>query len=203
MGVGRINVWIPDIYKGNCIIDNDHTYVATVQHCNGSVLEWRGGRYQTKDGAWHQILGDPSGLKPGALGFYDGVPGTGDPGHVTFEVPPGCYQVCASWHVWTETQQGQKVLIGNQLTHKAIVKVGCDQDVCVTLYQPTGWHCGIAVLELLIPIMAAKGLIKAEEKANIERGLRQLLEKLAPSEADKMDLEIAKTVVKRLARKKD
>ena len=100
MGVGKLNIWVPDAFKANFAIDNTYNFVATIQNCDGSVLEWKGGKYQTKDGAWHQILGDPSGLKPGVLGFYDGVPGTGDPGHIMLELPPGRYLVSASVHVW-------------------------------------------------------------------------------------------------------
>jgi hypothetical protein len=201
MSVGKINVWVPDAFKNNCVIDNTYNFVATVQNWDGTVLEWKGGRYQTRDGAWHQILGDPMGLKPGALGFYDGVLGTGDPGHVTFELPPGCYQVSASVHVWV--QLGPKpALLGNLATHKAIVRVGCGEDACVTLYQPTGWHCGIVmVLETLIPIMASQGLITKEEKATAEKALKPILEKLESSESNKGDLDIAKTIAKRLTRK--
>ena len=202
MGVGRINVWIPGIYNGNCIIDNYDTYVATVQNCDGSILEWKGGRYQTKDGAWHQIVGDPSGSKPGVPGYYDGVPGTGDPGHVAFEVPPGCYQISASTHVWYGPHEGTAALWGNLLTHKAIKQVRCNEDACVTLYQPSGAHCWGAIWELLIPVMASKGQINREELAIIEKAILPISQKLVLSESEKGDLEIAKTIVKRLTVKK-
>ncbi len=203
MGTGRINLWIPDAFKSNCAVDNTFNFVATVQHCDGTVLEWKGGKYQTKDGAWHQILGDPNGLKPGTPGFYDGVPGTGDPGHIAFDLPPGCYVVSASVHVWIQIGPGgQKILLGNLATHKAIVRVCCDEEECVTLYQPSGWHCGIImVLELLLPVMEAKRLIKKEERANAEKVLRPILEKLAPSAFDQKEAEIAKTIVRRLSGK--
>jgi hypothetical protein len=203
VGVGRVNLWIPDAFKANCAIDNTYTFVATVQHCDGSVLEWKGGRYQTKDGAWHPILGDPSGLKPGSPGYYDGVPGTGDPGHVMFEAPPGCYLVSASVHVWIALQKGQKILLGNLATHKSTLDVECDEDTCVTLFQPSGWHCGIImVLELLLPVMEAQGLIKAEERRGADRALRPILERLQASPFDENELELSRTIAKRLSGKR-
>jgi hypothetical protein len=201
MSAARINVWIPDAFKNNCAVDNTFSFVATVQHCDGSVLEWKGGKYLTKDGAWHQILGDPHGLKPGAPGYYDGVPGTGDPGHVDFEVPPGCYLVSASVHVWIQIGPvaGQKILLGNLATHKAVVRACCGEEKCVTLFQPSGWHCGIImVLELLLPVMEANKMIGKEERANADKALRTIVDRLAVSNLDQREAEIAKTIVKRL-----
>ncbi|MBC7910449.1 MAG: hypothetical protein H7Y30_08115 [Pyrinomonadaceae bacterium] len=202
MGVGRIQIWVPD-FKDNCVIDNDNTFVATVQHCDGKVLQWRGGRYQTKDGNWRQIVGDPHGLKPGTPGFYDGVPGTGDPGHITFEVPPGCYTISASTHVWVQPAAGgQKALVGNLSTHKTVVCVCCDEDACVTLFQPTGFHCGIIqVLDLLLPVMEVRGFIKKEERANADKALRPLIERIQPSAFDQNELKmVTPTIVRRLSR---
>lgn len=182
MGVATINLWVPDAFKNNCAIDNTYSFVATVQHCDGSVLEWKGGRFQRKDGSWQAIVGDPNGLKPGAPGFYDGVPGTGDPGHVIFEVPPGCYIVSASVHVWVQWGGGplpKKLLLGNLATHKAVVQACCGEHVCVKLFQPSGWHCGIIqVLELLLPAMEQHKLIAGEQRAAAEKVLRPILEKL-------------------------
>lgn len=202
MGVGRIQLWIPSIYDG-CAIDNLNTYVATVQDCRGKVLDWPGGRYQTKDGAWHQIVGDPSGLNPGKPGFYDGVPGTGDPGHVSFEAPPGCYVVSASWHVWRGTgPKDQKILYGNQATHKTIVCVCCDKDACVTLFQPTGWHCSvIQVQELLMGVLEGNNVIPRDIRANLQKAMLPLLAVLAPSAFDENDLAVARTIAKRLTSK--
>ena len=202
MGAGRIQVWVPDAFKSNCAIDNTFTFVATVQHCDGTVLEWKGGRFQTKDGNWHPIVGDPNGLKPGAPGFYDGVPGTGDPGHISFEVPPGCYVISASVHVWVQIGPGgQKLLLGNLATHKTVVCVCCDDEVCVTLFQPTGWHCGIIqVLEILLPVMEARNLIRPEERRDADKALRTIAERIAPSTFDQNDLQVARTIAKRLSK---
>jgi hypothetical protein len=200
MSVGIIDLWVPDAFKNKCSIDNTNTFVATVQHCDGTILEWKGGRYQTKDGAWHQILGDPNGIKPGTPGVYDGVPGTGDPGHVTFEVPPGCYMVTASLHVWTGFSPGKEALLGNLTTHKAMVNVSCGEHACVTVYQPTGIHCGeIMFFQLLLPVMEANNLIKPEERQNAEKALRPIFDKLVPSPLDKAEAEIVKMTVKRLS----
>lgn len=202
MGVGRVNLWVPDAFKTNCAIDNTYTFVATVQHCDGSVLEWKGGRYQTRDGAWHPIVGDPHGAKPGVPGYYDGVPGTGDPGHVVFDAPPGCYEISASVHVWIAIGPGpnNRILLGNLATHKAMVNVECDEDACVMAYQPSGWHCGIIlVLETLLPVMQARGLITAEERTRADGALRPIVERLAQSPRDAHELEIARTVARRLS----
>ncbi len=204
MSTGIMNIWVPDAFKSNCAIDNTFTFVATIQHCDGSVLEWVGGRYQTKDGAWHPVVGDPAGLSPGKPGLYDGVHGTGDPGHVVVEVPPGCYLVSASVHVWVSIpQSGQKLLLGNLATHKCVVHVECGQHACVTLFQPSGWHCGIImVLETLLPVMEARGIIKPEERKRADEALRPIVERLSASEFDRHDLEIARTIAKRLSARK-
>lgn len=201
-----MNVWVGDAFKGNCSVDDQFTFVATVQHCDGTILQWKGGKYQTSDGAWHQIVGDPHGAKPGVPGYYDGVPGTGDPGHIVFDLPPGCYIVSASVHVWIAAgpAPGQVVLLGNLATHNALVDVKCDQDVCVKLFQPSGWHCGIILnLELLLPMMENLKVITPQERANAEKALRPLLERLTPSTFDKNNLAVAKTIVKRLTARKE
>jgi len=202
MGVATVNVWVPDAFRNNCAIDNTYSFVATVQHCDGTVLEWKGGRFQTKDGLWHPIVGDPQGLKPGAPGFYDGVPGTGDPGHVVFEVPPGCYIVSASVHVWIQLSGHGKILLGNLATHKTEICVCCGDHACVRLFQPSGWHCGIIqVMELLLPVMEARKVITKEERANAEKVMRPILAKIAPSSFDEHDVEISRTIVKRLTKR--
>jgi len=200
--VGIVDVWIPDAFKNNCAIDNTYSFVATIQHCDGSVVEWKGGRYQTRDGVWHQIVGDPHGTKPGVPGYYDGVPGTGEPGHVRFEVPPGCYLISASVHIWLQVTKTGRTLLGNLATHKSVIRVCCGGENCVTLFQPSGWHCGIImVLELLLPVMEQNRLITKDERANAEKAMRPILEKLAPSPLDEREKEIAQTIVKRLAKR--
>lgn len=59
-------------------------------------------------------------------------------GHVEIKVPPGCYSVLA-----THSPQGQGVKpLGNRLTHIQVVRVNCGDEVCVTLFSPSMWHCG-------------------------------------------------------------
>jgi hypothetical protein len=197
MGVGRLNVWVLDAFK-NGAIDNTYRFVATVQRMDGSILEWRGGRYQIKDGTWHQTLGDPHGPKPGTLGYYDGVPGTGDPGHIILEAPPGQYMVCASVHIWLGFPSGRRVLLGNLVTHKAIVDIDADQDQSVTLYQPTGFHCGIVVHDLLLPVLAGRHVLEPVEIERAREVLHALTDQLASSESDRHEAQIVKTMVNRL-----
>ncbi len=205
MSVGTMNIWVPDAFKNNCSIDNTYSFVATIQHCDGSILEWRGGRYQTRDGAWHQIVGDPHGSKPGVPGYYDGVPGTGEPGHVVLEAPPGCYIVSASVHIWLQVPtRGQQILLGNLATHKCLVDLQCGQHQCVRLFQPTGFHCGIImVMETLLPVMAAQGLVTREEVHAADEALQPILRRLGQSTLDRNETEIARTLARRLSQRPD
>jgi hypothetical protein len=197
MGVGRLNVWVLDAFKTGAI-DNTYRFVATVQRMDGSILEWKGGRYQTKDAVWHQIVGDPHGSKPGTPGYYDGVLGTGDPGHIIFDAPPGQYMVCASVHVWLGFAPGRRILLANLATHKAIVTVHADRDQSVTLYQPTGFHCGIVVHDLLLPVLAGRRILEPSEIDKAREVLGALSDQLAQSDTDRHDVQILNTVVKRL-----
>jgi hypothetical protein len=205
MSVGKVDVWVPSAFNGYCKVDNTYRFVATVQNCDGSIVEWSGGKFQTNDGKWNQIKGDPHGDKPGVPGYYDGVPGTGDPGHITFELPPGCYLVTASVHIWiTVPKVREKLLLGNLATHKAIIKVECGKETCVSLFQPTGWHCGIIMsLQLLMTTMKEKRLITAAEHAAAEKAIMPILEKLEKSAFDKKEEEVVKTIMNRLIRSKD
>ena len=199
MSVAKINLWIPD-YQDTCRIDNTNHFVATVQNCEGQVLEWSGGRYWTKDNQWHPIVGDLAGAKPGVPGYYDGVPGTGDPGHVCFEVPPGCYIVSASTHIWIELPaEHELIILGNLGTQHAMVKACCGEDVCVTVYQPTGWHCSvIEVMELLLPVMAERNLVDRRLVDDARRALQPIVDRLKPSNFDLNSLEVTRTIRKRL-----
>jgi hypothetical protein len=219
MSVGKVDVWIPDAFNGYCKIDKKNHFVATVQNCDGSVVEWSGGRYQTNDGQWHPVKGDVHGEKPGVSGYYDGVPGTGDPGHITFELPPGCYLVTASTHVWIKpepydaselvvanpvitTMAKKSLLLGNLATHKAIIRVDCAKETCVTLFQPSGFHCSaIMTVGILLPVMKEQRLITAEQFAAAEKALAPVMEKLAKSPLDAKEEVMAKMIVRRLTRK--
>lgn len=219
MSVGKVDVWIPDAFNGYCKTDKKYHFVATVQNCDGSIVEWPGGRYQTNDGQWHPVKGDVHGDKPGVAGFYDGVPGTGDPGHITFELPPGCYLVTASTHVWIKpeiyetsemavaaaavTAMARKsILMGNLATHKAIIQVDCAKETCVKLFQPSGFHCSVIMtLDILLPVMKAQRLITAEQFAAAEKALQPITEKLAKSPLDIREERVASMIVRRLTRK--
>ena len=81
--------------------------------------------------------------------------------------------------------------------------VSCDETACVTLFQPSGFHCSIVmVFELLYPLLEHNDLIKGDVRKNIETLKRLMYNTLVPSDFDKNELEIAKTIVKRLTSKK-
>lgn len=59
-------------------------------------------------------------------------------GHLEIEVPPGCYAVFAG-----HSAEGAGVQpFGNRITHVQIVRANCGDHICVTLFSPSGWHCG-------------------------------------------------------------
>ncbi len=109
MSAATLNVWITK--KGEpCRIDDDprHQLFVYVLHCSGEILEWCGKKYV--------------GLQAKC-------------GHLSLEIPVGCYVVGA-----VENPKGIPPL-GNQLTHIAIVRANCGDHICVTLFNPTLHHC--------------------------------------------------------------
>ncbi len=58
------------------------------------------------------------------------------------------------------------------------------------------------VFELLYPLLEHNDLIKGDVRKNIETLKRLMYNTLVPSDFDKNELEIAKTIVKRLTSKK-
>jgi hypothetical protein len=55
------------------------------------------------------------------------------------------------------------------------------------------------VLQTLLPVMEARGLITAEEREGADAALRPLLERLAPSAFDRREAELAGTIARRLS----
>jgi len=126
MSTANLNVWITK--KGNpCRIDDNpqkqQLYVY-VLHCSGDVLEWCGKKYV--------------GLQAKC-------------GHLSLEIPVGCYIVGA-----VENPNGIPPL-GNQLTHIAIVRANCGDHICVTLFNPTFHHCAHWFLTAMTGHIAAGG----------------------------------------------
>jgi hypothetical protein len=56
-------------------------------------------------------------------------------GHLEVDVPPGCYTVFASHN------PGGIPPFGNTLTHVQVVRVNCNDHVCVTLFAPGMHYC--------------------------------------------------------------
>lgn len=75
-------------------------------------------------------------------------------GHLETQVPPGTYLVKA---VWSYHLAGG-VYHANHFTDAAIVHVCCDEDACVTLFNPRAHRCGI-IYGLAVNDLAAKGVI--------------------------------------------
>lgn len=57
-------------------------------------------------------------------------------GHLELDIPPGCYVVGA-----VEFNSGVRPF-GNYLTHVAIVRANCGDEICVTLFDPSLHFCG-------------------------------------------------------------
>jgi len=117
MGLAKLNIWVSDAgdpcgtWKGPGNM--------TVLDCQG-VLEWPCGRYLNPDGKWQAVPG----------GKYQNLPFKC--GHLEVELPPGCYWVIAGY-----VSPGSGFIHLNYTTHAGIVEVGCDQDACVKIFNPT------------------------------------------------------------------
>jgi len=117
MGTNNVNIWITK--RGDpCQIATTEHFVYVLQ-CNGQILEWCGKKYandpgDTKNKEWMRTKC----------------------GHLSLELPPGCYIVGA-----VESSAGIPPL-GNCLTHIAMVRVNCGDHACVTLFDPSLHLCG-------------------------------------------------------------
>lgn len=188
MSTATLNVYISELGQP-CTVTN-RTWVVAVAHCDGSVLNWAGGKWrQDKDAPWHTIpLHTPPGTPPLPPGYYyESVPAYH--GHVEIEVPPGCYVLSASMHTWYLNG----VLLGNWYTHNAIVQAGCGRDACVTLYAPTKEACGWPLFEFVLrlavqnkaierepamrAIEAAKAIFRPEAASTFEQGQFETLKR--------------------------
>jgi hypothetical protein len=102
MGLATLNVWIHD-QQDTCKISNG-SWLVSVTYCNGEAVEWCG----------HTFLAEPAKC-----------------GHAEFQLPPGCYVVCA--FQWIPFKPFPLFFF----TEHAIVIVGCDEFACVHLFTPT------------------------------------------------------------------
>jgi hypothetical protein len=96
-------------------------------------------------------------------------------GHLEVELPPGCYRLNA---VWGYYQQGETYW-GNHFTDSVIVQAGCDEHVCVKLFNPSIHRCGQIFKRAVMDMIKQKtpGL----ELANTHiQSLNELLKILPP-----------------------
>lgn len=128
-GVSKLNIWVSDLDRPCGTWDNDWkekeeskiTWKMTILDCDG-VLYWPCGRYLAIDGTW----------KPVPNGKYVNLPFKC--GHMEVEVPPGCYWITAAYRVGEGKDDHVRF---NKSTHVGIVQVGCGDNACVKLFNPS------------------------------------------------------------------
>ena len=187
LGVGKLNVYITALGQP-CTIDNN-PWVVAVGNCDGTILNWSEGRYKnTPDGPWIKIAPHvpPSYSGPPLPSgwWYESVPANN--GHVEIEVPPGRYVIAASKHTWTkvvyENWYEKYALYGNWYTHKAIVNVGCGEDVCATLFSPTVQLCWQEIFEVMFPLILRSPqtlkMLKPDEVEKVKEAAKMINERL-------------------------
>jgi hypothetical protein len=126
---------------------SDRTWYVTIYECNGDVLRWCRREYA---------------VMPARCG------------HLEVEIPPGCYYIKAVWGF-------RPVLPGiywaNHFTDTAIVQAGCDEKVCVRLFNPSVHRCGYIFLRALRDLVAQKA-IKPEVARQAEEGIEAALQQI-------------------------
>lgn len=145
MSVAKMNVWVTRI-GDPCHIDLQHQWFVHVLDCEGRIVRW---------------------CKNGQPFAYTNI--KTKCGHAEFDIPPGCYVVCATW----SPGQGSGHL-GNHLTHLAVVRVNCGDDACVTLFPPTLHHCR-TWFEVALGDHAAAGALPREQVGKALEGIKAAL----------------------------
>lgn len=151
MSTATVNVWVTGI-GDPCHIDTEHQWFVHVLDCDGRVLRWCG-------------PGDESRPRP----FMNIKTKCG---HVEFEVPPGCYTVCATWSPGTDSEH-----LGNHLTHLAVIRVNCGDHACVTLFPPTLHHCR-TWFERALEVHAQAGALEPDLVGRARQAIGEALEKV-------------------------
>jgi hypothetical protein len=118
MSTAKVNIWVTET-GDPCRISN-REYFVYVLHCNGEVLKWCGKTYAFVPRPKGQPIDRSMQTKCG---------------HLEIEIPPGCYIVGA-----VVNPSGIKPL-GNHLTHIAVVRANCGDEICVTLFDPSLHIC--------------------------------------------------------------
>src|SRR5574342_336918 len=174
MSTATLNVWITNL-GDPCSIANDqgaglpYAWSVAVFHCNGRVVNWSEGRYRHHhDDGWTPIpYHTPAGGTPGW--WCEMIP-TRD-GHVTIELPPGCYVLRGTMHSWVV----HGLLYGNWATERAVVQACCGQDVCATLYAPTAPGCSIPLFDFVIPLLVPHQILGRDVADRAMEALKAIL----------------------------
>jgi hypothetical protein len=163
MSTARLNVWVTAV-GDPCRIDNQHQWYVHVLHCEGDILEWCDRRYTN-------------------------IPTRC--GHVEFDIPPGCYMVCATWSPAPPTP-GAPTSLGNHISHLVSIRANCGDHVCVTLFPPTFHWCGIWWLVAARQLMELQALDRDAAQAAIE-AVERLLQTVEPDPFTERMSEIQKS----------
>lgn len=156
MGLAKLNIWVSDV-ADPCGTWKEEGRM-TVLDCKG-VLSWPCGRYLAPGGKWLPV---PNGT-------YKDLPFKC--GHLEVELPPGCYWVVAGFVLLHK-----EYIHFNKTTHVGIVEVGCNEDACVKLFNPTVrlcWRWLLVGLQILAATPQAK--INANAVNAIEKSVEDLL----------------------------
>lgn len=124
------------------------TWYVTLFHCDGSVLRHGQTTYA---------------VMPAPFGHWSGT------------VPPGVYRAVATWN-YRVVLPG-KVIHANHFTDSGIVRVCCDKDACVTLYNPHEHRCG-AIYLAAVGDMVRQGVVAEGVYATLARTIAQVQRKV-------------------------
>jgi len=168
MGVSKLDIWVSDVadacgtWPGSGLI--------TILDCKG-ILSWPCGRFLA-NGTWQKI---PNGQ-------YRNIPFTC--GHLTVELPPGCYWVVAGF----VTPLGGRIHL-NGTTHVGVVEVCCEECACVKLFNPTVRLCW-DWFRVGIRMLSQFGTFDAEKVERIEDLANDLLQDVQATGAEKAIAEV-------------
>lgn len=156
MSTATMNVWIT-AFGDPCHIEQTDRWFVHVLDCEGRIIEWCGKKYTN-------------------------IPAKC--GHAEFQLPPGCYAVCA-----THSESSSSAFLGNRLTHVQVVRVNCGDHACVTLFSPTSWNCGTWFIQA-VEAAARAGGVDRERAAAAVQAVRGVLADVRPDPFTEAQLQI-------------
>jgi len=113
-------------------------------------------------------------------------------GHRTLHLPPGCYRINAVWSF----RFGGGFYYVNHFTDSTVVQACCDDEQCITLFNPNAHRCGRIFLAAIQDAVRQEAVPAEDARAaqdGIERFLKHIPEPTRPFELAIMD-EIEKRV---------